>query len=139
MLADRAQHVEEVIKPALEAGRWVICDRFTPSTLAYQGAGRGLDPWELERMSVWAAQDLEPDLYVLLDVSAEEAGARRPLPADRFEREGREFFERVRSYYMHAALAENWVSVDGSGKPEDVSGRILALLEESLGPLPVSR
>ncbi len=136
MLADRAQHVEEVVIPALAAGKWVICDRFTPSTLAYQGAARGLDPWELEQMSDWAADRLEPDLYVYLEVGAAEAHKRRPRPADRMEEQGEEFFERVRSYYLRASLGENWMTIDGLGDPAEVTDRILAGLRSRLAPLP---
>ncbi|MDG4553171.1 MAG: dTMP kinase [Candidatus Competibacter sp.] len=105
MFAARAEHVEQVIRPALAAGCWVLCDRFTDATYAYQGGGRGLS---LERIAVleeWVQGTLRPDLTLLLDLPVPtgltRAGKRGP--ADRFEREEVEFFERARAVYLKRA------------------------------------
>ncbi len=128
MLAARAQHVAEVIVPALEAGRTVVCDRFSGSTLAYQGYGRGLDPEELARMSYSASGKLGPDRVVLLQVTPDVAWSRRRARAgeDRLEGEGAEFFERVERGFADLARADpaRWRVVDGSGPIEQVSVRV---------------
>jgi dTMP kinase len=127
MLAARAQHVAEVIEPALSAGRDVICDRFSASTVAYQGYGRGLDPAELARLSRWASAGLEPDLVILLVIGAEEAAARlagRGSP-DRMESEDAAFFSRVqRGYQAQASGDPRWRVVDGFGTAEEVAAKV---------------
>jgi dTMP kinase len=129
MLAARAQHVAEVIGPALEAGRDVVCDRFSGSTVAYQGYGRGLDPAELARLSTWAAGGLEPNRVILLRVDPSEARARLAVRgrADRMEGEGAAFFRRIDEGYAALAAADpgRWRVVDGSGTVEDVAARVL--------------
>ena len=130
MLAARAQHVDEVIAPALAAGRDVVCDRFSGSTIAYQGYGRGLDPTELGRLSSWAAAGLEPDRVILLVVDPAEARARRigRGGADRMEGEGDGFFARIDAGFAALAAADpqRWRTVDGSGAPDEVAARVLA-------------
>ncbi len=128
MAADRAQHVVEVVQPALEAGRDVVSDRFSGSTLAYQGYGRGLDLDELTWLSRWAAEGLDPDLVVLLDVDQEVAAARRCRPRDRMEAAGDFFHQRVVGGYRALAEAEpgRWVVVDGSGTVDEVAARVWA-------------
>jgi dTMP kinase len=107
MFAARAQHLEQVIRPALAAGRWVVCDRFTDATFAYQGGGRGANLALLRSLRAEIQQGLEPDLTLLLDapldVGSSRIAARVP---DHFEREQRPFFERVRNAYLQLA-AEN--------------------------------
>jgi len=107
MFAARAQHLEQVIRPALAAGRWVVCDRFTDATFAYQGGGRGASPTLLQSLREEIHQGLEPDLTLLLDapldVGAGRIAARVP---DHFEREQRPFFERVRSMYLQLAAED---------------------------------
>ena len=129
LLAARAQHVEEVIAPALAAGRDVVCDRFSGSTLAYQGYGRGLDPAELERLSEWASGGVRPDLVVLLQVAPEVARRRRQGRGadDRVEGEGTAFFERVERGFADLARSDpaRWRVVDGSGPVEEVAVRVL--------------
>lgn len=122
MVADRAQHVAEVIGPALDDGRHVVCDRFSGSTLAYQGYGRGLDVGELATVSAWAAAGREPDLVVLLDVPTELARTRLAEVPDRFERAGDAFHERVVHGFRSLAAADpdRWVVVDGSGPVDEV-------------------
>ena len=138
MAADRAQHVDEVLAPALAAGRWVVSERFSGSTLAYQGYGRGLDLAELRRLVEWAAAGLEPDLTVLLDVPVALAASRRAAERpDRLERLGTDFHERVRAGYLELAAADpRWAVVDGAGGPDDVAAVVLREVAGRLGPLP---
>lgn len=107
--ADRAQHVAEVVRPALERGAAVVQDRYVDSSLAYQGAGRPLDPVEIRNLSEWATGGLWPHLTVLLDVSPELAAERRAAAgdtADRLESEAAEFHRRVREGFLALAGAE---------------------------------
>jgi dTMP kinase len=127
MLAARAQHVAEVIEPALSAGRDVVCDRFSGSTVAYQGYGRGLDPEELGSLSRWAANGLEPDVVVLLVVGPQVAQARlsRRGAADRIEAEDPAFFARVEEgFKAQASSGHHWRIVDGAGPVEEVAERV---------------
>lgn len=126
MAADRAQHVAEVVRPALAAGRHVVCDRFIGSTLAYQGHGRGLPVVDLRRISAWAADQLWPDLIVLLDVPRDVALARMPATPDRLEAAGEAFHDRVARGYRALAAADpsHWVMIDGSGSPEAVEDAV---------------
>lgn len=105
MFAARAEHLERVIRPALAAGHWVLCDRFTDATYAYQGGGRGLPMAQIAVLEDWVQGDLRPDLTLLLDlpVAVGRARAGKRSPADRFERETVEFFERVRVAYRDRA------------------------------------
>jgi dTMP kinase len=131
MLADRAQHVAEVIRPALDAGRDVVSDRFTGSTLAYQGYARGLPVEELAQLSRWATGGLDPHVVVLLDVPAEVAAVRMRRTLDRMEAAGSEFHRRVVEGYRALAAADpdRWRVVDGSGTVEDVEARVLKALD----------
>lgn len=106
IFAARAQHLIEVIRPALEAGKVVISDRFTDASYAYQGGGRGIDASRIAELEAWVQQGLKPDLTFLLDLPAEQglARARHRGPADRFETEQQQFFEAVRRAYL--AIAE---------------------------------
>ena len=128
MLAARAQHVTEVIVPALEAGRDVVCDRFSGSTVAYQGYGRGLDPGELARLSDWASEGLTPDRIVLLQVAPDVAWSRRRTRGreDRLEGEGAEFFQRVERGFADLARADpaRWRVVNGAGSVDQVAVRV---------------
>lgn len=134
--AARAQLVEEVIAPALAAGRDVVTDRFSGSTLAYQGHGRGLDVAELARISAWAAAGLEPDVVVLLDAPAVELVARAG-PADRITDAGVAFLERVRRGYLELAASHpGWVVVDATGTPGEVAARVRAAVEGVGGGTP---
>jgi len=107
MFAARADHLTRVIRPALANGIWVVCDRFTDATRAYQGAGRGADPGLLDAIAEGVQKGLVPDLTLLLDAPIEIGMARIANRAhDHFEREDRSFFERVRSAYLNLAASE---------------------------------
>jgi len=126
MLADRAQHVAEVIRPAIGRGAIVVCDRYTPSTLAYQGVARGLGADEVDRLSRWAADAVEPDAVVVLDLADAVAEARMAPDRDRFERAGADFHTRVRRAYRELAPDRGWLLVDADGPPAEVAARVLA-------------
>lgn len=142
-LADRAQHVAEVIRPALEAGHIVLCDRYTDSTLAYQGYGRGLDPEHLRRINDMATGGLLPDVTLLLDLPVhcglERAGLRNReegtvLSEGRFDAESLEFHERVRRGYRALAAdePERFAIIDAAQPPEDVMLQCLSAVEAAL-------
>jgi dTMP kinase len=116
LAASRVQLVAEIIRPALEEGKVVVCDRFTHSTLVYQGYGRGLDLTTLETVNNIATQDLKPDLTILLDISPEQGLARKRSLKDRFELEDLSFHRRVREGYLKIAAAEpdRWLVIDAS-------------------------
>jgi dTMP kinase len=130
MAAARAQHVAQVVRPALAAGRDVVSDRFTGSSLAYQGYGRGLPLSEVRQLSEWGTSGLWPDLVILLDVDEELASARlHGLGGhlDRVEAEGEEFHRRVvEGFRCLAADDPTWVVVDGVGTIDEVGERVAA-------------
>lgn len=135
MLAARAQHVAERLRPWLADGLDVVVDRFSGSTLAYQGYGRGLPLEALRGACDLATGSLWPDLTVLLDVPLEAAGARRAgAPNDRIESEGDEFHARVRLGYLELASADpaRWVVVDGTASEEEVAARVLGEVRQRL-------
>ncbi|MER0244699.1 dTMP kinase [Streptomyces sp. HSW2009] len=121
--ADRAEHVDSVVRPALERGAVVISDRYIDSSVAYQGAGRDLSPTEVARISRWATDGLVPHLTVLLDVSPEAARERFTEAPDRLESEPAEFHQRVRAGFLALAAADpaRYLVVDGGQEPEAVS------------------
>jgi dTMP kinase len=129
MFAARARHLDEIIRPALAGGRWVVCDRFTDATFAYQGGGRGLSRELLETLKAAVEKGTEPDLTLLLDAPPD-VGSRRigGRELDHFEREQRPFFERVRAAYL--ALAERYPArikiIDASRPLDAVQGQIAA-------------
>jgi dTMP kinase len=134
--ADRAQHVDEVVRPALDAGRVVVSDRFVDSSLAYQGLARGLGVEEILRISTWATGGLLPDLVVLLDVTPE-LGRRRSEATDRIEQEGEAFHRRVAQAYwaLSRTYPERFAVVDASGRPEGVAAQIRERVEPLLAGL----
>lgn len=136
VFAARAQHLSEVIRPALAAGQWVLSDRFTDASHAYQGGGRGLDPVVIEQLETWVQQGLQPDLTLLLDAPVElgMARARRRGQTDRFEAERLDFFENVRAAYLARAerFPERIRRVDASGSLAEVQARIALHLEALL-------
>jgi len=134
MAADRAQHVAEVVRPALAAGRHVVTDRYAGSSLAYQGFGRGLPVDEVRRLSAWGTGDLWPDLVVLLAVPAEVAAQRLGEDLDRFEQEGDGFHARVEAGFRTLAAdePERWVVVDGTAPPDEVAAAVARVVAERL-------
>lgn len=143
MFAARAVHVENLIRPALAAGTWVICDRFTDATRAYQGAGRGVDAQLIEHLAGAVHSGLWPDRTLLLDLPVElglaRARARRGEP-DRFESEQQRFFERVRDGYLAIARAEpaRVRCIDASATAEAVQSQAWAALSGLLAEAGVS-
>ncbi len=132
MFAARAQHIEEVIKPALRDGKWVVCDRFTDATYAYQGGGRGVDMQRITQLEQWVQGNLRPDLTLLLDMPVKQGlqrAGQRSIP-DRFEREQQSFFERVRETYLIRARQESsrFRVIDASPALERVQQQIAAVL-----------
>jgi dTMP kinase len=135
IFAARSLHVENVIRPAIESGTWVLCDRFTDSSRAYQGAGRGIPMQQVDELAEWVHSDLWPDATILLDAPVEvgmSRANRRGAP-DRFEIEKNEFFARVRTCYLDLAAreAQRFRVVDASRPLREVSAdveRIAALL-----------
>ena len=116
LAASRAQLVAELIRPALEEGKVVLCDRFTHSTMVYQGYGRGLDFTAIKMVNNMATRYLNPDLIILLDISPEQGLARKQSLKDRFELEDLSFHQRVREGYLKMASAEpdRWLVIDAS-------------------------
>ena len=140
VFAARAQHVADVIRPALDAGHWVLCDRFTDASYAYQGGGRGIESSVIGFLERWVQQGVQPDLTLLLDASPGVglARARNRGHADRFESEQLSFFENVRQAYLDRAAAQpqRIKRVDASASLEEVQDELARhldhLIESSL-------
>lgn len=138
MFAARAVHLDNLVRPALQRGAWVLCDRFTDATRAYQGGGRGQDPALIETIAAAVHGDLRPDRTLLLDLPVAtglaRARARSGEDADRFESETRPFFERVRARYEALAAAEpdRFRVLEASADPAALAAMALATLEEWL-------
>ena len=134
MAADRAQHVAEVVEPALLSGRHVVSDRFAGSSIAYQGHGRGLPVSEIRNLSLWATGGVWPDLIVLLDVPEAEADIRLGSSRDRLESEPASFHAAVIEGFRSQAAAEpdRWVVIDGTPSIEEVSAAVFAVVAERL-------
>ena len=136
MFAARAEHIEQVIEPALARGDWVVCDRFTDATYAYQGGGRGIPDQHIQVIETWVQSGLRPDLVLVLDLEIElgleRAGARGE--ADRFEREQETFFTRVRQKYLERAnrWPDRYQVIDASRELERVQDDILSRVRSLL-------
>ena len=134
MFAARAQHIEQVIRPNLAAGRYVLCDRFTEATYAYQGGGRQIPMHKIAELEQWVQGELRPDLTIVLDapvrIGRDRAG-RRSAP-DRIEKEKDEFFERVRASYLEMAehYPHRFAVIDASEHLEAVQSQIRSVLIE---------
>jgi len=136
MFAARAQHLSEVIIPALERGDWVLCDRFTDATYAYQGGGRGIDSARIAILEDWVQGSLRPDHTLLLDMSVEaglERAGNRSHP-DRFEQEQLSFFERIRQTYLERAekYKKRFFVIDAEHALNQVQQQIVTALDEIL-------
>ena len=135
--ASRAQHVAQRIRPALAAGKILVSDRFADSTLAYQGYGRGLDLTMLRTITAFATGGLNPDLTLLIDITAQEGLRRRQTGGDEWNRldaEALDFHRRVRAGYLQLAGLEpqRWVVVDGARPPEELHAEIKGLVDARL-------
>jgi len=134
MFAARSEHVEKVIKPALSTGNWVLSDRFTDATFAYQGGGRGIDELRISELERWALKGLQPDLTLLFDLPVE-LGQQRVLSRnqsiDRFEQEKIGFFQRIRDSYLHRAQHDpkRIKIIDASQSIADIEVQITLLLD----------
>lgn len=132
MFAARAEHLYRKIRPALDRADWVLCDRFTDATYAYQGGGRGLDEHRIAMLEDWVQGDLRPDLTLIMDLPVEqgmERAGNRSAP-DRFETEAFSFFERVRLRYLEIAASnpKRVHVIDASRSLEEVSGAIATVV-----------
>jgi dTMP kinase len=135
MFAARLEHIEEVIRPALQRGTWVVSDRFSDASFAYQGGGRGVPPGKLEQLERWVQGELQPDLTLLFDIPIEVARQRlaNNMALDRFEQEKGEFFQRVRQAYLERCRQhpQRFALIDAAQTPEAVQadlGKILQAL-----------
>ncbi|MDH5389443.1 MAG: dTMP kinase [Gammaproteobacteria bacterium] len=134
MFAARAEHIKKVIQPALDAGQYVLCDRFTEATYAYQGGGRQLDVSKIADLESWVQGDLRPDLTIILDAPVEvgrERAGKRSAP-DRIEKEKNDFFDRVRNAYLDLAKQhpDRICTVDASLTLEQVQAQIKQQLQD---------
>ncbi len=134
IFAARAEHTREVISPALESGKWVLCDRYTDASYAYQGGGRGIPDETIAQVEAVATGGLKPDLTVLLDIGIDEGGHRinsREMDRDRFESEAIDFKRRVRDAYLrrHRAEPERIHLIDALASVESIGDRILELVQ----------
>jgi dTMP kinase len=136
LFAARNEHIAQVIEPALAAGRWVVCDRFTDATYAYQGGGRGVDPTRIAVLEQWVQRGLQPDLTLLFDLAPEVAAERmaKSRELDRFEREKLDFHVRVRDAYLARARSEaaRFAVFDASRSVAEVQQQLAARLEQLL-------
>jgi dTMP kinase len=133
--AGRAQHVEKLIKPALNAGKWVLSDRFDASSIAFQAGGRALSREQVEWLNDFSTGGCKPDLYILLDLTVEESLKRlerRGEETDRFEREAKEFHQRVRDEYLALAKAQpaKWLVMSAAESPKALLNRLLQTLKD---------
>lgn len=137
MFSARAEHVAQVIKPALNKGNWVLSDRFTDATFAYQGGGRGIDQQRITELAAWTLNGLQPDLTLLFDLPVE-LGQQRVLSrnegVDRFEQEKVDFFQRIRSCYLERAQQEpdRIKVIDSSRSIADIESQLISILQPLL-------
>lgn len=140
--AARAQHVDEVIRPALERGEWVLCDRFTASTVAFQSGGRELELSTIDFLNDFATGGLKPHLTIYIDISVDESESRKhqrslelDVEQDRFEQEKKDFHQKVRNAYLEQANKEgSWLIIDGSQSVEEIFSQITDEIEKKKWP-----
>lgn len=137
MFAARAEHIEQVIKPALARGEWVLCDRFVDATFAYQGGGRGIERERIEAISDWTLKGLQTDITFLFDLPVEQGQARvikRQQEKDRFEQEKADFFQLIRDCYLARAEQEptRIRVIDSSRDISDIQTQLKTILSEML-------
>ena len=132
MAADRAEHVSEIVRPALARGAWVVSDRYVPSSLAYQGVGRGLGVAEIEQLNALATAGLEPDLVVVLDLAPDAARRRLGTVRDRLEAEDDAFVLAVHEAYRDLAAVRGWPIVDADGTPDAVAAAVWSIVRDGL-------
>lgn len=124
MFAARLEHIEQVIKPALQRGTWVVSDRFSDASFAYQGGGRGMNVAKLEQLECWVHENFQPDLTLLFDLPVEVARQRlsKNITLDRFEQEKDSFFEKVRQAYLERRKKhpDRFVLINAAQSPEQV-------------------
>jgi len=134
VFAARRDHLQQVIEPALQRGAWVVCDRFTDATFAYQGGGRGFDSGVLGMLEAWVQQSRQPDLTLVFDVAPEVAAERLRLARqpDRFETQDVAFFERVRQGYRQRMeqCPKRYVRIDAAQSPENVAAQVADAMQQ---------
>jgi dTMP kinase len=128
--ADKAHHVDQLIRPALDRGEVVLTDRYTDSAVAYQGAGRDLGAQEIHNLNMWAVDELVPDLTVVVDIPAQEGRRRRGKVHDRLEAEEDAFHEAIRAHYLAMAQGnpQRYLVVDGTESPEAIHAAVVERL-----------
>jgi dTMP kinase len=131
--ADKAQHIFAVVKPALQRGAVVVCDRYVDSMLAYQGAGRALEPAEIEQIARWATEDLRPDLTVVLDAELSD-GVHAKADKDRLESAGDVFHERTRQSFLELARRDpdRYLVLDARASREDIAAQVAERMRQLL-------
>ncbi|MCK8516500.1 dTMP kinase [Methylonatrum kenyense] len=144
MFAARAEHLDKVIEPALQRGDWVLCDRFTDASYAYQGAGRQLGSEAISILEHWVQGSMRPDLTVLLDLPPDtglDRAAGRGQPADRFESENAVFFQRIRQAYLDRVQAEptRYRCIDAAQPLEEVRHALQETMQQWIGQQAKSR
>lgn len=135
IFAARAQHLDQIVRPCLEHGDWVVSDRFTDATYAYQGGGRGIADARISILEQWVQGDLRPDLTLLFDLAVETAARRtghRASLGDRFESENFEYMERVRASYLRAHQAEpdRFRLINAGEAPDAVAAAVMRIIED---------
>ena len=139
MFAARSQHFHEIILPAIDSGKCVLCDRFTDASFAYQGAGRGIPIDKIAQLQAWLQGEFRPDLTLVFDIDVE-AGLKRASgrsEPDRFEKEKIEFFQRIREYYLQRApKRERYRVIDASGDPASVEAQLHEVVTSFLRQVP---
>ena len=128
--ADRAQHISNVIEPNLRDGKLILCDRFSASTLAYQGYGRGLNKTIIRQLEEIATKNISPDLTIFIDISVSISLQRRKnTKNDRIESEGEKFLQQVREGFINLSKSEKWCTINGENNIESIHKQILKILQ----------